>query len=103
MYELNHFANYIRLTKFIIKQTEEFRKDVVSRMTRNPYNTDPRNQLRRCYHCGLIWIKVDGCNKNTTCGCRNWKHGSVDSAAYGHMKPYYKYSFDFENENVKII
>ena len=28
----------------------------------------PLNYIRECNHCGLIWLKVDGCNGMTTCG-----------------------------------
>ena len=28
------------------------------------------SQLRKCPHCGLIWIKVEGCDGSTTCGNR---------------------------------
>jgi len=29
-----------------------------------------KNQLRKCPNCGLVWVKVEGCNGATTCGNR---------------------------------
>lgn len=27
-----------------------------------------RNALRRCQHCGEVWVRVEGCDGETTCG-----------------------------------
>jgi len=36
---------------------------------------DPKNNYKRCPHCGAVWIKVEGCDDETTCG--NVPGGSV--------------------------
>ena len=28
----------------------------------------PFNLVKKCPNCGLIWLKVDGCDGDTTCG-----------------------------------
>ena len=30
--------------------------------------SDPRNLIKACPFCGLIWVKVVGCDGDTTCG-----------------------------------
>ena len=30
--------------------------------------TDWKNYLKKCNHCGEIWLKVSGCDGNTKCG-----------------------------------
>jgi len=32
--------------------------------------TDPRNMVRKCPYCGVIWMKSDGCRNQTVCGNR---------------------------------
>ena len=33
---------------------------------------EPRNLFKKCCHCGIIWLKIGGCDGNTTCGYREW-------------------------------
>lgn len=40
-------------------------------MSYNPNdNTDLRNIFRRCPFCNEAWVKVEGCDGQTTCGNR---------------------------------
>jgi hypothetical protein len=75
----------------------EFRKDAIQWMSYNPDdNSDPRNQIRKCYHCEEIWIKVEGCDGITNCGNREWDEGWIDSSSTNTMKSsgaIYKFNF----------
>jgi hypothetical protein len=68
-------------------------------MSYNPDdNSDPRNQIRKCYHCDEIWIKVEGCDGVTKCGSRGWGKGWIDSSSTNTIKTSgAKYKYDFED------
>jgi hypothetical protein len=31
---------------------------------------DFKNLIKACPHCGEVWVKVEGCDFQTTCGAR---------------------------------
>lgn len=69
MRELDYFTFYIRMQKENVKICDEFVEKVYPLMSYNLFdNQDPRNLIKRCPHCGLIWFKVEGCDGETTCG-----------------------------------
>ena len=64
---------------------------------------DPRNMIRRCPHCGEIWMKVEGCDGQTRCGERGWENGWADSIETKTMKlPTVRYEFKF-TEDLKFL
>ncbi|CAK8999566.1 unnamed protein product [Durusdinium trenchii] len=61
----------IELQKLIHHAHSDFRNEAKKYLTVNPDNTgDWRNAIRRCQHCREVWVKVEGCDGNTTCGAR---------------------------------
>lgn len=38
-----------------------------------------KNQLRKCPNCGLVWVRVEGCDGNTQCGARPTAQYSKDT------------------------
>ena len=67
-------------------------------MTHNPDDKDdPTNKIRKCPHCGLIWIKVEGCDDVTQCGNRGWSAGIIDSFKSGTMKQFTAWIITFIN------
>eukprot|EP00438_Fugacium_kawagutii_P019066 Skav229480 [mRNA] locus=scaffold4918:11040:11858:+ [translate_table: standard] len=65
------FTASIELQKLIHHAHKEFRNEAKKYLTVNPDNTnDWRNAIRRCQHCGEVWVKVEGCDDKTTCGAR---------------------------------
>ena len=79
MIDNNDYDSYCELSKSIMKSHEKFKKNAQAML---PYDindeSDWRNSVRECPHpdCGLIWVKVAGCNGNTTCGARLTDYGS---------------------------
>lgn len=71
-------------------------------MSHNPDdNTDPRNMMRSCPHCNLVWIKVEGCDGATTCGNRTKSY--FDSSAAKTMRPFIKWVINFDNRVATFI
>ncbi|CAD7943378.1 unnamed protein product [Amoebophrya sp. A25] len=65
------YATSIELQKIIHKAHREFRDQVKRYLAVNPDNVcDWRNAVRRCQYCGEVWVKVEGCDGETTCGAR---------------------------------
>merc|ERR1712025_520229 len=65
----------------------EFRETAKDLMSYNPDDSsDWKNCIRKCQHCGEVWVKVSGCNGETTCGSR---HNSKDVSE----KPMFRYIF----------
>lgn len=65
----NQYIHYLHLKielNDIIESLTQFYEDIlkkkISVITRSPY--------RRCPHCGLIWVKSQGCDGKTRCGNR---------------------------------
>ena len=38
---------------------------------------DPRNLLKKCPKCGLVWLKVSGCEGETICGNRSMSNSEI--------------------------
>jgi hypothetical protein len=71
MDELEYYTFYIKMQKENVNICDEFVEKVVQLMSYNLFdNKDPRNLIKRCPHCGLIWFKTEGCDGSTTCGQR---------------------------------
>ena len=50
---------------------EQVRKEASERMSYSLYDQrEPKNMFKACPHCGIIWVKVDGCDGKTSCGNR---------------------------------
>jgi cytochrome c2 len=50
---------------------EKVRKLASERMSYSLFDKkDPKNMFKACPHCKLIWVKVAGCDGQTTCGRR---------------------------------
>ena len=58
-----------------MKSHEKFKKNAQAML---PYDisdtSDWRNSVRECPHsdCKLVWVKVAGCDGDTTCGARGF-------------------------------
>jgi len=62
--------------------------------------------IRRCPHCDLIWIKVQGCDGLTNCGSRAWSGDAFVDSSEGSsstIQKKKKYWFEFLGETVKWI
>ncbi len=67
--EFEDYAAYIELRKLISSAHNEVRNEAKRLLLINPDDTSNwRNALRRCQHCGEVWVKVEGCDGETTCG-----------------------------------
>ena len=73
MQELDYYTFYIKMQKENVRICDEFVERVVSFMSYNLFdNQDPRNLIKRCPHCHLIWFKTEGCDGITSCGNNNF-------------------------------
>ncbi|CAF3570331.1 unnamed protein product [Adineta steineri] len=69
MEELDYYTFYIKLQNGNIKLCNEFAEKVAQLMSYNLLDkTDPRNLIKRCPKCQLIWYKTEGCDGTTSCG-----------------------------------
>jgi hypothetical protein len=67
--EFEDYAAYIELKKLVYSAQTKFRDEAKRLLPINPDDTSNwRNALRRCQHCGEVWLKVSGCDGETTCG-----------------------------------
>ncbi|KAL9178866.1 hypothetical protein ACHAXT_011839 [Thalassiosira profunda] len=67
--EFEDYASYIELRKLIDSAHADVRNGAKRLLPIDPDDTSHwRNALRRCQHCGEIWVKVEGCDGATTCG-----------------------------------
>lgn len=67
--EFEDYAAYIELRKPISSAHNEVRNEAKRLLLINPDDTSNwRNALRRCQHCGEVWVRVEGCDGETTCG-----------------------------------
>jgi small GTP-binding protein len=69
MIELDYYVFSIKMQKENVKICDDFVERVVPLMSYNLFdNEDPRNLIKRCPSCGIIWFKTEGCDGTTTCG-----------------------------------
>ncbi|CAF1011504.1 unnamed protein product [Rotaria magnacalcarata] len=69
MQDLDCYTFYIKMQQENIKLCNEFADKVAPLMSYNLLdNADPRNLIKRCPNCQLIWYKTEGCDGTTSCG-----------------------------------
>jgi hypothetical protein len=69
MTELDYYIFYIKMQDQNRKLHDELSEKVGKLMNLCPFdNLDPKNLIKQCPHCGVIWFKVEGCDGETTCG-----------------------------------
>ena len=65
------YAASIELKTLIHHAHSDLRDEAKKFLMVNPDNVnDWRNAIRRCQHCGEVWVKVEGCDGATQCGAR---------------------------------
>lgn len=68
---LDHYASWIRLQKECLQLNDSFVKNMSVLMSYNLNDKqDPRNMIKKCPNCQLIWFKTEGCSGKTSCGNR---------------------------------
>jgi GTPase SAR1 family protein len=73
--DLNYYAFCINIEKEHVKICDNFVEMVRSLMSYDLFdNQDPRNLIKRCPHCHLIWFKTEGCDGKTWCGNNGFKN-----------------------------
>lgn len=81
MQEMENYSFYIKMQRQNLEYNDEFVKTIVPLMSYNLFdNTDPRNLIKACPHCNIIWFKTEGCDGETTCGKHNFSGTSVSDA-----------------------
>ena len=69
MIELDYFCFYIKLQKQILEICDSFSNKIKTLMSFDIDDySDPRNNIKKCPYCGEVWIRVEGCLGETTCG-----------------------------------
>jgi small GTP-binding protein len=67
--EIHCFTLHVTLQKKSIEMCDQMAEMVENNMSYSVNDqTDPRNMIKKCPHCGLVWFKVQGCDGETTCG-----------------------------------
>lgn len=68
-HEFEDYAAYIELQKIVLAAHSDVRNAAKHLLPINPDDTSNwRNALRRCQYCGEVWVRVEGCDGETTCG-----------------------------------
>ncbi|XP_037027513.1 uncharacterized protein LOC119068147 [Bradysia coprophila] len=99
MTDMNYFTFPIKLQAQNVQLIDDFTNFVVPRMSYNLFDKqDPRNLIKRCPHCQLIWYKTEGCDGETTCGNR----GFSNSAPAASLTKLFKYVISYVHGKVKI-
>ncbi len=82
----------IQIHKEFIQYCNRFAALYEPHMSFNPNDSsDPRNMIRICPHCGLIWFKTEGCDGVTYCGTKGGKFDNQKQKAYNFVKHVFKY------------
>jgi small GTP-binding protein len=82
----------IQIHKEFIQYCDKFAKFYKDQMSFNPDDSsDPRNMLRKCPHCDLIWFKTEGCDGVTNCGTKGQKYDNQKEKAYKFVKYIFQY------------
>ncbi|EAS06486.1 signal recognition particle receptor beta subunit (macronuclear) [Tetrahymena thermophila SB210] len=93
MDEVQSYMHYMELKQHFTPIVERIRKLASQRMSYSLLNhSDPRNLFKRCPNCNLIWLKVEGCDGNTTCGNRYFGKDFFQTSKY-----FMRYIFDWRN------
>lgn len=78
MVELDYYAFCIKMEKENVRICDDFVERVVPLMSYNLFdNQDPRNLIKRCPYCKLIWFKTEGCDGQTTCGNNHFSNDEL--------------------------
>jgi small GTP-binding protein len=117
MQELDYYVFSIKMQKENLRICDEFVENVVPLMSYNLFdNQDPRNLIKRCPYCNLIWFKTEGCDGITTCGNSSftnskkftkkafWKYQlkRTGGKLQWEKNPIEEYNFDALNENFEV-
>ena len=93
MIEIDYFTFQIKIQNDAVKSCNSFSKLVCKYLSFNINNKeDPRNFIKKCPYCEIIWYKVEGCDGKTTCGEEITEKNQYDFVS--DSKYFYKYSFE---------
>ncbi|CAF0960513.1 unnamed protein product [Didymodactylos carnosus] len=80
------YISYINMQKKTVEFCDIFVKTVRPLMSYNLCDIqDPRNLIKRCPNCNLIWFKAEGCDGTTDCGNNNFSN-RFDVSKRSHHK-----------------
>ena len=51
-----------------MRSHEKFKKSALAKLEYDTTGNDWRNKVRECPYCKEVWVKVAGCEGETTCG-----------------------------------
>ncbi|CAF0960755.1 unnamed protein product [Didymodactylos carnosus] len=78
MQELDYYVFYIQLQKKNVQLCDKFAEAVMALMSYSLFdNQVPRNLIKQCPHCQLIWFKTEGCDGETQCGARGFEKNII--------------------------
>ena len=96
MNAMDFYMYYVDLQKEMLMLSSKFSENVSALMTwKLDDKSDVRNQIKRCPHCELVWVKVEGCDGATTCG--NDTFTGTWTNDNGFAAPWFKYSFSWSS------
>lgn len=100
MTEMNYFTFSIKMQGENVKLCDEFTNAVIPLMSYNLFdNQDPRNLIKQCPHCNLIWYKTEGCDGETTCGNRGFEASSPGSSS---LREIFNFVMSYVNGRVRV-
>ncbi|XP_055340225.1 uncharacterized protein LOC129589472 [Paramacrobiotus metropolitanus] len=98
MTELEYYALCVEIQKENIKICDRFVNSVTPLMTYNLFDkTDPRNLIKACPYCGLVWWRTEGCDGATNCGTR------VSEVFESRAKSLFKYTLKWIDDELTPI
>lgn len=100
MNEMNYYAFVVKMQGENIKLCDELSNIVVPQMSYNLFdNQDPRNLIKQCPICGLIWYKTEGCDGATTCGNRGFANPTSNNASWSDT---FRFVIDFVGRKMNV-
>ena len=87
MDEVSYYGVYVKFQEQRMRDQNDLTEHVKERLRNKPKPEDAI--FRRCPHCREVWIKVVGCDGNTTCGARPNDH----KESGGYQPSYYTFEF----------
>lgn len=97
------YGIYFKMQKHSVRLCDDFVASVEPLMGFSLFDSGhPRNMIKRCPHCKLVWFKTEGCDGTTTCGNRSSTYyDSFAASAFRYVMKKVGDVFCYEKQSMK--